>query len=94
MKPIEKKIETLQDIAAEIAGQLQAIQITRGVADAEIGDGGLTLPTCQQMARLMAQLHVNTAKLHNGGHIVHTLMALVLPPDSNEGNKSGWPPSP
>ena len=94
MKPIERKIETLQDISAEIAGLLQAIQVARATADVEIRSGGLTQATCEQVANLMAQLHQLTAQLHNGGHLVHQLMSRFVPEGANEGQKPDWPPFP
>lgn len=94
MTPIEAKVEILQDIAAEISGQLQAIQVMRGTAAVEIAAAGLTQATCAALAGLMAQLHEDTARLHNGGHLVHQLMAQKLPAGMNEGNKTGWPPQP
>jgi len=94
MKPIERKIETLQDIAANIAGLLQAIQVIRGTADAEIETNGQISPaTCVSMASLMANLHRDTAALHNGGHSVHQSMSRFVPEGGNEGQKS-WPSTP
>jgi len=94
MKPIERKIETLQDIAANIAGLLQAIQVIRGTADVEIQANGQISPeTCLSMATLMANLHQDTAALHNGGHSVHQSMSRFVPEGGNEGQKS-WPATP
>ena len=94
MKPIERKIETLQDIAANIAGLLQAIQVIRGTADVEIQANGQISPaTCVSMASLMANLHQDTAALHNGGHLVHQSMSRYIPEGANEGPKP-FPPFP
>jgi len=94
MKPIERKIETLQDIAANIAGLLQAIQVIRGTADVEIATNGQISPeTCVSMATLMANLHRDTAALHNGGHSVHQSMSRFIPEGANEGPKN-WPSTP
>jgi Ser/Thr protein kinase RdoA (MazF antagonist) len=90
---IEEKIEILQDLSAKTSGLLQRIQTVRAKAKQEIDGEGLTQETCTAMAHLMSQLHKETARLHNGGHLVHADMQNLLPEGMNEGNKD-WPPQP
>lgn len=99
MKPIESKIDILQGIANTAVELLKGIQVVRKTADRELSEHGITPETEQAMSELMAQLHYNTARLHNGGHSLHQTMSGYAPfkdPNSltiQSGNKE-WPAQP
>lgn len=94
MSKIAKRVEILQDLAAQLVGLLQDIEALRLIAADEIErEGEITQSTCEKMATAMAEYHVLSAKLHNGGHSLHQSMSGFIPEGANEGNKE-WPPQP
>jgi hypothetical protein len=91
MTKIEKRVEILQDLAADLGGNLQSIQALRAKAKQEIDNGGLTQQTCEDMAEMLAITEEIARKSYTGLLSVHQSMARFVPDGMNEGQKP-WPP--
>jgi len=91
MTELVRKTEILQDISAQVAGNLQSVAglILVGATEIE-SNGQISQETCESMAALMSQTENKALKLFTGLLSVHQSMAKYMPEGANEGNKV-WP---
>lgn len=92
MTELQRKIEKLQDINAELAGNLQTLQNLRAQAKREIDGEGLTQETCEQISVLLRSMEEAARKGYTGLLSVHQSMQLIAEAQGmSEGGKP-WPP--